>query len=189
MQRVNEAHERSRLVRTIDDVVWTAVREKALQVALPDGRRLLIGGEVSAYGDDYADPWIYTDIIVTHADGSIEILTYPRDVFAHAGNLVGVTRGADVFIFGTLDEKRHPESAWQPMVLRLDTTSYRIERLSAPTPPRRLLIFPDWELREGNRVVLRVSTRHDAPALAIAFDMETLSWGEPYPYPFPKSDE
>jgi hypothetical protein len=144
---------------------------------------------VSAYGDDYADPWIYTDIIVTHTDGSIEIVTYPRDVFAHAGNLVGVTRGADVFIFGTLDEKCHPESAWQPMVLRLDTTSYRIERLSAPTPPRRLLIFTDWELREGNRVVLRVATRHGAPALAIAFDMETLSWSETYPYPFPKADE
>ena len=189
MERMSEAHERSRLVRTIDDVVWTAVREKALQVALPDGRRLLIGGEVCAYGDDYADPWLYNDIVVTHADGAIEILTYPSNVFAHAGNLVSVTRGADVFIFGTLDEKRHPESAWQPMVLRLDTTLYRIERLSAPTPPRRLLIFPDWELREGNRVVLRVATRHDAPALAIAFDMEALSWSEPYPYPFPKSDE
>lgn len=75
------------------------------------------------------------------------------------------------------------------MVLRLDTMSLRIERLSAPTPPRRLLIFPDWELREGNRVVLRVETRHDAPALAIAFDVETLSWGEPYPYLFPMSDE
>jgi len=110
MQRVNEAHERSRLVRTIDDIVWTAMRENALHVALPDGRRLLIGGEVSAYGDDYADPWIYTDIIVTHADGAIENLTYPRNVFAHAGNLVGVTRGADVFIFGTLDEKRHPRA-------------------------------------------------------------------------------
>ena len=158
-------------------------------VALPDGRGLLIGGEVKDYGDEYADPWMYTDIIVTHADGAIEILTYPRDVFAHARNLVAVTWGADVFIFGTLDKKRHPESARQPMVLRLDTTSYRIERLSAPTPPRRLLIFPDWELREGNRVVLRVATRHDAPALAIAFDMETLSWSEPYPYPFPKSDE
>jgi hypothetical protein len=189
MMRRYEELDRSKLVRTIDDVVWTAVRHDALQVVLPDGRGLLIGGEVKDYGDEYADPWIYTDIIVTHADGAIEIVTYPRDVFAHAGNLVGLTRGADVFIFGTLDEKRHPESARQPMVLRLDTTSCRIERLSAPTPPRRLLIFPDWELREGNRVVLRVATRHDAPALAIAFDMETLSWSEPYPYPFPKSDE
>ncbi len=75
--------ERSKLVRTIDDVIWTAVREGALKMALPDGRRLLIGGEVPDYGDECADPWVYNDVIVTHPDGAIEILIYPRTIFPH----------------------------------------------------------------------------------------------------------
>jgi len=40
MARRYEELDRNKLVRTIDDVVWTAVREEALRVALPDGRRL-----------------------------------------------------------------------------------------------------------------------------------------------------
>ena len=131
MVRQSEAVDRSKLVRTIDDVVWTAVREEALHVALPDGRRRLIGGKVRDLGDEYADPWLYNDIVVTQANGEIEVLTYPLDVFPHAFDLAGVMRGADVFIFGNLDRKRHPDRARQPVVLRLDTSSCRIEWLSA----------------------------------------------------------
>ena len=80
MARLSEAIDRSKLKRTIGDIVWTAVRDEAAQVTLADGRRLLIGGEVPDYGDEYADPWIYNDVIVTHADGAIEILTYPPEV-------------------------------------------------------------------------------------------------------------
>lgn len=189
MARRSEAVDRSKLVRTIDDVVWTAVREKALHVALPDGRRLLIGGEVHDYGDEYADPWLYNDIVVTQANGAIEILTYPLDVFPHATDLVGVTRGADVFIFGNLDRKRHPDRARQPVVLRLDTSSGSIERLSAPAPPVRLDLYDGCDVRDGNRVVLPVAGLRDSgPVLGIAFDLETHSWSEPFPHPQPRGD-
>lgn len=184
MERVTEAQERSRLARTIDDVVWTAVREDALHVALPDGRRLLIGGEVTAYGDDYADPWLYNDIVVAHADGAIEILTYPPDVFPHAFGLIGVTSGADVFIFGHFHWRQHPDRARKPFILRLDTSSYCIERL--PPEPSGVQLDPceGWTLREGTRVILPIVRRTDAdPLLAIALDLETLTWGEPFPRP------
>jgi hypothetical protein len=182
MERMIEANERSKLVRTIDDVVWTTLRENALKVALPDGRRLLIGGEVVDYGDDYADPWLYNDIVVTHADGGIEILTYPPDVFPHAFDVLGVTSGADVFIFGQFHWKQHPDQARQPFILRLDTSSYRIERLPPEPSGVRLDLYEGCATREGTRVVLPIVRLRDAdPLLAIAFDLETLTWDEPFP--------
>src|SRR5262252_8161373 len=59
LARLSEAIDRSKLKRTIDDVVWTAVREDALKIILPDGRKLIIGSEVLDFGDEYADPWVY----------------------------------------------------------------------------------------------------------------------------------
>ena len=186
MARRVEELDRSKLARTIDDVVWTTVRENALKVALPDGRRLLIGGEVSDYGDDYADPWLYNDIVVTHADGGIEILTYSPDVFPHAFDVIGVTSGADVFIFGQFHWKQHPDQARQPFILWLDTSSYRIGRL--PTEPSgvQLDLYEGCAMREGNSVVLPIVRLSEAdPSLAIAFDLETFTWGEPFPRPQP----
>ena len=186
MERMIEANERSKLVRTIDDVVWTTLRKNALKVALPDGRRLLIGGEVCDHGDDYADPWRYNDIVVTHADGAIEILTYPPDVFPHAFDLIGVTSGADVFIFGKFHWKQHPDRARQPFGLRLDTSSYRIERLPPEPSSVRLDLYESCAIREGTRVVLPLVRLSDAePLLAIAFDLETLTWDKPFPRPQP----
>jgi hypothetical protein len=184
MERMLEAHERSKLARTIDDVVWTTVREDALHLALPDGRRLLLGGEVTDYGDDYADPWLYNDIVVTHANGAIEILTYPPDVFPHAFDLIGVTSGADVVIFGKFHWRKHPDRVRQAFVLRLDTSSYRIERLPPEPSGVRLDLYEGCATREGNRVVLPIVRLSDAdPWLAIAFDLKTLTWGEPFPRP------
>jgi len=56
IERIRADVERSKLVRTIDDVVWTAVRENASELTLADARTLLIGGDVADYGDEYADP-------------------------------------------------------------------------------------------------------------------------------------
>jgi hypothetical protein len=184
MNRRSEELDRNKLVRTIDDVVWTAVREEALHVTLPDGRRLQIGGEVCDYGDEYADPWRYNDIVVTHAEGAIEILTYPPDVFPHAFHLIGVTSGADVFIVGKCHWKQHPDRARQPFVLRLDTSSYRIERLPPEPKDVRLDLYEGCATREGTRVVLPIVRLSDAdPLLAIAFDLETLTWGAPFARP------
>jgi hypothetical protein len=44
--RISADVKRSKLVRTVEDIVWTAVREESLGLTLADGRRLTIGGEI-----------------------------------------------------------------------------------------------------------------------------------------------
>ncbi|MEL7089633.1 MAG: hypothetical protein AAGL98_14525, partial [Planctomycetota bacterium] len=87
---------------TPDNVVWTARRHPKCDVLVRDGRRILIGGQVKSYDDeDAADAWVYNDVIVTNADGSIRIHLYPEDVFP--GLLVGaaaMTSRGDILIVG-----------------------------------------------------------------------------------------
>jgi len=165
------------------------VREEALQLTLSDGRKLLIGGEVPDYGDEYADPWVYNDIIVTHAGGTIEIVTYPKEAFPHASRPVGAVMGEAVYIFGIIDRKRHPGRSRGPVVLRFDTSSYAIAELSVAAPPVRLNLYKGCDTRDGNRVVFpNMRDRQADPELGIAFDLETLTWGEPFPHPHPVGD-
>jgi len=183
-ERISAAIDRSKLVRTIDDIVWTAVREEALQLTVRDGRKLLIGGEVHDYGDEYADPWVYNDVIVTHADGRIEILTYPQDVFPRIHWPIGVVNGDNVLIFGLVDRKHHPDRAHGAVALRLDTSCYEVAEL--PAPPARLDLYPGCDLREGTRIVFPVvRRREDDPELCVAFDPDRLVWSAPFPHPHP----
>ena len=183
MERIRAALERTKLKRTINDVVWTAVREEALEMTLSDGRRLLIGGEVTDYGDEYADPWSYTDVVVTNADGSIEILTYPDDVFPHLFWPVEALETAGrVYVFGTLDWRRNSAKSRKLVVLQLDTATYEIRRVAPEGPAARVHIFPGAATREDTRVVFPVANlREDEPARQIAFDLQTLTWSEPFP--------
>ncbi|KAB2913967.1 MAG: hypothetical protein F9K29_15435 [Hyphomicrobiaceae bacterium] len=180
--RIDAALERSKLKRTIDDIVWTAAREAALALTLPDGRQLLIGGEVPDYDDEYADPWVYNDVIVTHADGSIGILTYPKEVFPHVHWPVDAVVAEHVYIFANLNRKHHPNRSRAPVVLRLDTVTYEITWISVAEPSVRVDVYPGSAVRDGNRVVFPVVRLRAAdPELDIAFDLETRTWGEPEP--------
>ena len=187
--RISADVERSKLVRTIDDVVWTAVREDASELALPDGRKLLIGGEVADYGDEYADPWVYNDVIVTHPDGSLDILIYPKEAFPHLARNACTVAGKDIYIFGIIDRKRHPERSRGPAVLRLDALSYQIVELSVAAPSVRVNIYAGSDFRDGDRVVFPlVRDRRTDPELFIAFDLETIVWGEPFSQAHPTVD-
>jgi hypothetical protein len=189
MARISADIERSKLMRTIDDVVWTAVREDALTMALPDGRNLLIGGEVPDYGDEYADPWVYNDVVVTHPDGAIDIVIYPKEVFPHFGSKVGTLFGGDVYVFGIIDRDRHPGRSRGPAVLRLDTSSYEIAELPVAAPPVRVNIYEGSDLRDGNRIIFPVvRNRNSDPQLGIAFDLKTRAWSEPFPHPHRDGD-
>ena len=175
--------ERNKLIRTIDDVVWTALREDAVELALQDGRKLLIGGEVPDYGDEYADPWVYNDVIVTHPDGTVEILIYPADVFPQLSGLQAVVAGSAVCIFGVFSSPLHPGRPRGPAVLRLDTSSFEMTMLSVTTPPCRVNTMAGCQIRDGKHVVFSVVRDRNADSvLDIAFDLETLTWGEPYPH-------
>ena len=180
--RYDEARERAKLVRTIDDVVWTAVREHALHLTLPDGRALMIGGEVADDGDEYADPWVYNDVVVRHPDGAIEILTYPRELFPQVRWEVGVLMGAHLFIFGESTGSGTPRSA-RAVALRLDTGTYAVSAARAPAPSVRVNFYKGCETRDGTRVILPVVRWKNAdPELGVAFDLETLAWSEPFPH-------
>jgi hypothetical protein len=175
-----------KLVRTIDDVVWTVVREDALKIILPDGRKLTIGGEVPDYGDEYADPWVYNDIIAIHPGGAIEILTYPKELFPHIIWPDGVMMGEDVYIFGIIDRKCHPDRSRGPAVLRLNTLTYEMMPVPAADPRVRVNVYPGSGVRDGNCVVFPIAKdRKTDPELCIAFDFVKLAWSEPYPHPHP----
>jgi hypothetical protein len=175
--------ERHKLTRTIEDVVWTALREDAVELTLPDGRKLVIGGEVADYGEEYADPWVYNDVIVTHPGGKVEILTYPADVFPQLSFLQAVVAGSAAYIFGVFSSALHPGRPRGPAVLRLDTLSYEMTVLSVSTPPFRVNTLAGCECPDGKHVVFTVvRERKTDPVLDIAFDLETLTWGEPYPH-------
>ena len=183
MMRYDKARERAKLVRTIDDVVWTAVREHALHVTLPDGRKLMIGGEVADDGDEYADPWVYNDVVVRHPGGATDILTYPRELFPQVRWEVGVLMGAHLLIFGEpgYREKR------RAVALRLDTGTYAVSAAQAPAPSVRVSFYKGCETRDGTRVILPVMRWKDAdPELGIAFDLETLAWSRPFPHSAPE---
>jgi hypothetical protein len=189
MDRVIAASESSKLKRTLDDIVWTAMREDALQLTLPDGRQLMIGGGVADYGDEYADPWVYTDVIVTYPDGAFDILTYPKEIFPHLQWPVDAVVANHVYIFGIIDRKRHPERTRRLVVLQLDMNTFEI--IACPLPdPVRLALYPGSAVRVDNRVVLPFPRdRESDPDLGIAFDLDTHTWEGPVPYPSPAEDE
>jgi hypothetical protein len=185
MARISEALQRSKLVRTIDDVIWTVVRDGAVNLALPDGRSLLIGGEVPDYGDDYADPWVYNDVVVSYPDGAIDILAYPEEVFPRfIGSIDGALHGDHVYVFGIVDRRRHPGRSRGPAVLRLDTRSYEITEPTVADPTAYVNIHAGSSRRDGSRIVFPVTRQGNSdPELGIAFDLETLVWSAPFPHP------
>lgn len=188
--RISEAADASRLKRTREDIVWTAVREDALELMPPDGRKLTIGGEINDYGDEYADPWVYNDIVVTHPDGAVEIFAYPLEVFPHLYWPADVVVDGDaVIVFGLLSHRLHPDKARSAVALRLDTVTFAMTHIPVPDPAVRLNMQPGFAERQGNRVLLWLVRWRDAdPELLIAFDLTTNTWSEPFPNPNPDTD-
>lgn len=190
MHRLSTRIADDKLSRTIDDVVWTAVREDALNVTLPDGRRLLIGGEVMHYGDEAADAWSYNDIVVTRPDGAVEILAYPKDDFPPLSFSAGAVHDGYVYIFGYIDGDRHTERRGGIAVLCLHADTYALAELPVNGPAARPNIYAGGMTRDGNRVVFPVVRRTDAdPERGIAFDLDTLSWSSHFPHPQPREGD
>jgi hypothetical protein len=70
---------------------WCFERFGQTSTQLPDGRRILIGGE----HEDHYDPdfYIYNDVVVLHPEGGMDIWCYPRSEFQptdfHTATLLG----------------------------------------------------------------------------------------------------
>jgi hypothetical protein len=94
MARISADIERSKLVRTIDDVVWTAVREEALALTLSDGRKLRSEAKFPIR-DEYADPGLQRRH--RHPCGWRDRnLDHPNDVFPHLIWPMGAVTGEGV---------------------------------------------------------------------------------------------
>lgn len=165
------------------EIVWTAVRDDALKVALNDGRRLQIGGIIRQYRDESTDARIYNDVIVAHPDGTIRILAYPEEVFPNLAEFIGVLRGEDVFIFGSAYRERPREEPIVLVTLQLNTSTFSMDRVAA-SPPAGTLFYKGAKKRDGDRVSFPVNIRErPQAAYCVAFDLVTLEWGEPVPDP------
>lgn len=190
MARLDADIKASKLHRTREDVVWTAARKDSLHLCLRDGRQLQIGGEVRDYGAEYADPWVYNDIIVRHPDGAIEIFTYPVDMFPHLAWPNGIEDAGCVYLFGIIDRDHHPGRSRGPVVLKLDTETLAISPLDVREPSQRVVTYPGSLRREGRRVIFPITRQTDAdPEQGLAFDLDRHVWSAPFPHPTPPSEE
>jgi len=107
--------------------IWCAQRFGQSICSMPDGRIIQVGGEhEDSYDPDFC---IYNDVFVHHPGGAIEFFSYPEEAFPptdfHTATLIG---GRFIWIIGSLGYfgRRH---YGETPVHRLDTESYRIERM------------------------------------------------------------
>ncbi len=164
------------------DVVWTAVRDEPLELDLPDGRRLLIAGQINDFEDERVDAWIYNDIIVTNPDGTTEIYTYPQHIFPPIVWPVGTVTARGLILFGLIDHRHREKHGKGPAVLRLDLTTFALQALEVAPPRDRVWVHPSVAKREDSQMTFPIVRQtQDDPLLRIAFDLDRLAWGAPYP--------
>lgn len=94
--------EAARSLRPVGEVVWTAERDCAAHLTLADGRQLTIGGECYDFGEQWADRWVYNDVIVEHPDGRVDILAYPPEAFPPLTRVWATEVGGRILVFGNV---------------------------------------------------------------------------------------
>ena len=105
---------------------WSNSRFGQTVTPLPDGRVLAVAGE----HEDYYDPdfFIYNDVIVTGADGTLEVFGYTTDAFPptdfHSATIVD----DNLYLIGNVGYQEDRSGVTQ--VLRLDVRSLVVERLT-----------------------------------------------------------
>lgn len=106
--------------------LWSMDRMGQSSTLLPDGRKILIGGE---FEDGY-DPmfWIYNDVIVKHPDGKIEIFGYPRHIFAPTDFHTATLVGDEIWLIGSLGYGEDRDTT-QTSVYKINIYSYKIEKV------------------------------------------------------------
>ena len=105
---------------------WCARRFGQSITFLPDGRIVQVAGE----HEDHYDPdfCIYNDVFVHSRDGSITIYGYPESVFPPTDFHTATLVGSVIYLIGSLGYPGTRQYGETP-VYRLDTTTFRIERV------------------------------------------------------------
>lgn len=168
---------------------WCFDRVGQTETVLPDGSSLYIGGE----HEDFYDPdfFIYNDVVVLKADGSVAIFGYPVDVFPptdfHSATLYENT----VIIIGGL---RHPEDRNHDdtFVYRLQLSDFSIHRIETfGTAPSWLYEHSATLDKDRQRIVCsgglvtHIPTGRTVENLTTwAFDLSTSTWSQIATQPF-----
>jgi ankyrin repeat protein len=164
--------------------VWCAQRFGQSITLLPDGRIVQIAGEhEDSYDPDFC---IYNDVFVHGVDGSVEIYGYPQEVFAPTDFHTATLCGDAIFIVGSLGYWGQREYGHTP-VHRLDTRSWRIERLAIEGPEpgwihgHRAVLHSAHEIRISGGLVLSMSDGKEEQvenARTWLLDLRCLAWRE-----------
>jgi protein lin-28 len=108
--------------------LWRPHRERwgATKTLLADGRKVSVGGQ---YEDSY-DPQfaIFNDVLVEHPGGRSELLTYPLEELPPTDYHAACEAGGWLYLIGNVGYAKYRKDKVQ--VLRLDTRSWRAERVS-----------------------------------------------------------
>ncbi len=161
---------------------WTVDRFGMSSTQLPDGSVVLIAGE---HEDSYdPDFYIYNDVIVKSADGTVKIFCYPEDVFPptdfHSATLVG----DKIYIIGSLGypKDRQPTTT---QVCVLDLHTWNMTKLITKGEPPHWLSEQEAKFDKETNTIL-VSRGQIYPNAEkgglfeniddYALNLETLEW-------------
>jgi hypothetical protein len=145
-----------------------------------DGKEIFIAGE----HEDFYDPDfnIYNDVVVIHPDNTIDVYTYPEDVFPptdfHSATLIG----DEIIIIGNLGYSKNIKIG-QTQVLSLHTQTFKITKLTTTNPPgwihqHRAILSDDGKsiVISGGLVELSDEKPFYKNNEAYALNLETLVW-------------
>ena len=159
--------------------VWCAQRFGQSITFLPDGTIVQIGGEhEDSYDPDFC---IYNDVFVHGTDGKIRAFGYPESVFPptdfHSATLIE----SHIYIIGSLGYQTSRRAGYTP-VYRLDTSTYRIERLEVPGEApgwiygHRAIRSSSREIRIAGGKIITPGNDHLANERCFVLDLDRLIW-------------
>lgn len=170
--------------------VWCFHRFGSTRTRLPDGSVVCVAGEhEDSYDPDFC---IYNDVVVFRPDGAIEICGYPADLFPptdfHTATLVGEV----IWLIGSLGYWHVEADRGRTQVFKLDTRTFRIERVTTRGDDAGWLSSHRAALTGGQRIRVWGGKRREGEELvpntgAFELDLATRRW-HPADPPSPDTD-
>lgn len=162
--------------------IWCAQRFGQSLTFLDDGRIVQIAGEhEDAYDPDFC---IYNDVFVHAPDGGVTIYGYPESVFPPTDFHTATLVGPSIYVIGSLGYEGARQAGETP-VYRLDTTTFRMERLTTTGDSpgwiykhRAVPVSADEIQITGGNVMTQADGRasHVSNVATFRLNIKTLVW-------------
>ena len=167
--------EATRPLQPIENVVWTAVREGGAVVTLENGRQLTIGGEFMDMGDEWADRWVYNDVIVRHPDDTIEMLAYPADALPPMHGPWATLSGGRILVFGNVS--RHEPGVRRTAAIELDPETLEARVLDTISTSPVVHTYSGPVSADDTKLTFWIVKRtREEETRYVSFDLQTLKW-------------